>query len=173
MENETIKIKLKKLHPNAQLPVKSKEGDLCYDVYAVDREEVLPRVYKYKLGFSYEIKRDSIAIEHYNKEFACNGLNINLANSPIVISIDLRPRSSVYKTGLSLCNCEGTLDEFYRGEAMAMFYHVIPELPPYEVGERVGQIKLGFTLPCEFEWDDEIDENTERGKGGFGHTGNS
>lgn len=157
-----MKVKLKKLHEDAQLPVKSKEGDFCYDVWAVDEEEVAPNVWKYRLGFSYEIERDYLY-----------ALNINLRNlrKDINISIDARPRSSVWKTGMSLCNCEGTLDEFYRGEAAAYFYHVIPSLPRYKKGDRVIQIKLGFTVPIEFEWADEINENTERGAEGFGSTG--
>lgn len=178
-----IKIKLKKLNENAQLPKKTNEGDFCYDVYATEREEIMPNVFKYKLGFSYEIVRDYVTIENNVKSniktgdicfetTICNGLDINLKNSPLNISIDLRPRSSIYKTGLSLANSVGTLDEFFRGEACAIFYRVIPGLPVYEVGERVGQIKLGFTIPCEFEWADDIDNNTERGQGGFGHSGN-
>lgn len=166
-----MKIKLKKLHPDAKLPVKSKEGDFCYDVYAVSKEEIFPKVFKYKIGFSYEIERNKVTIEGYNKDKCGGGFTIDLRNSPINISIDFRPRSSIYKTGLSLCNSTGTLDEFYRGEAMAMFYHVIPELPEYEVGDRIGQIKLGFTIPCEFEFVDEINEYTERGDSGFGSTG--
>lgn len=167
-----LKIKLKKLHENAKLPVKTNEGDFCYDVYAVDREEIMPNVFKYKLGFSYEIVRSIVSIENYNNKACVPGIKIDLRNSDIILDIDFRPRSSIYKTGLSLANSEGTLDEFYRGEAMAVFYRVIPNLPIYEVGERVGQVKVGFTIPCEFEWADEINMNTERGEGGFGHTGN-
>lgn len=169
---KVIKIKLKKLNENAKLPVKSKEGDFCYDVYATEREEIAPNVFRYKIGFAYEIVRDKITIENYDKKSCHDGLEIDLRNSPLNISIDFRPRSSIYKTGLSLCNSEGTLDEFYRNEAMAVFYRVIPNLPIYEVGERIGQIKLGFTIPCEFEWVDEINYNTERGLGGFGSSGN-
>lgn len=168
-----IKIKLKKLNENAQLPIKSKEGDLCYDVYAVDEEEVAPNVWRYKLGFSYEIVRDKITLENYDTVKCGGGLQIDLVNSPIVISIDFRPRSSIWKTGMVLANSEGTLDEFYRGEAMAVFYHVIKELPRYTVGERIGQIKLGFSYPCEFEFVNEVNESTERGSGGFGSTGNN
>ena len=40
----------------------------------------------------------------------------------------------------------------------------------YNIGDRIGQIKLGFTLPISFEEGD-IDENTERGSNGFGSTG--
>ena len=157
-----MKVKLKKLHPDAKLPVKSKEGDLCYDVWAVDEEEIAPNVWRYRLGFSYEIERDYIY-----------ALNINLRNlqKDIVISIDARPRSSVWKTGMVLSNCEGTLDEFYRGEAMAVFYHVMPNMPRYKKGDRIVQIKIGFSVPIEFEWADEINEDTDRGDGGFGSTG--
>ena len=152
-----MKVKLKKVHDDAKLPVKSKKGDLCYDVWAVSEEEVAPNVWRYGLGFKYEIVR--------NQEMLAAGDNINL-------SIDLRPRSSVWKTGMVLSNCEGTLDEFYRGEAMAVFYHIMPDMPRYKVGERIGQIKLGLTIPMEFEFVDEINENTDRGDGGFGSTGN-
>lgn len=157
-----MKIKLKKLHPDARLPEKSKEGDLCYDVWAVDEEEIAPNVWRYRLGFSYEIERDYLY-----------ALDINLRNlqKDIIISIDARPRSSIWKTGMILSNCEGTLDEFYRGEAMAVFYHIMPDMPRYRKGDRVIQVKIGFSVPIEFEWADEINENTARGAGGFGSTG--
>lgn len=170
---QPIKIKLKKLSENAKLPVKSKFGDFCYDVYAVDEEEVAPNVWRYKLGFSYEIMRDKIQVENYDYMNFRNGLEFNLNNSDIIIDIDFRPRSSIWKTGMVLSNSIGTLDEFYRGEAMAVFYHVMPDMPRYKVGERIGQIKLGFTYPCDFVFVEEINENTERSNGGFGSTGNN
>ena len=139
-----IRVNLKKLNEKAQLPKKATEGDFCYDVYATDREEIMPNVFKYKLGFSYEIIRDNVTIE-----YDLPGINIDLKKSPLILDIDFRPRSSIYKTGLSLANSIGTLDEFYRNEVCAIFYRVIPGLPIYEVGERIGQIKLGFTLSNE------------------------
>ena len=51
-----------------------------------------------------------------------------------------------------------------------MFYHVFPNMPRYKVGDRIGQIKLGFTLPIEFVEVDELSD-TERGDGGYGSTG--
>lgn len=54
---------------------------------------------------------------------------------------------------------------------MAVFYHVMPDMPRYKAGDRVCQIKLGLTIPMEFEWVDEINMDTERGTGGFGSTG--
>ena len=160
-----MKIKLKKVDEKAQLPTKGKVGDLCYDVWAVSEEEVAPNVWRYGLGFKYEIVREEIRVIEGNI-----GTYFWLPND-IAISIDFRPRSGIWKTGMSLANSEGTLDEFYRGEAMAVFYHVMPNMPRYKVGERIGQIKLGFALPAEFEFVDEINEDTERGDSGFGSTG--
>ena len=87
-----------------------------------------------------------------------------------ILSIDLRPRSSIYKTGMILSNCEATIDEGYRGEVAAIFYHVKPELPRYKVGDKLGQIKLGLTFPIEFEEKEELDKST-RGEKGFGSSG--
>ena len=85
------------------------------------------------------------------------------------VCIDLKCRSSVWKTGMSLSNCIGTLDEIYTGEAKAVFYHVMPNMPRYRAGDKLGQLSLSITEPLEFVEVDELDA-TERGDGGFGST---
>ena len=148
-------------------------SDCIYSEVEVSEEELAPNVWCYGLGFKYEIERGPIALQNYDKNKCAPGISIDLKNSDIKIDIGFRPRSSVWKTGMSLSNSEGTLDEFYRGEAKAVFYHLMPNMPRYKVGDKIGQIKLGFTVPIEFSWNDEINENTERGEGGFGSTGKS
>lgn len=69
-----------------------------------------------------------------------------------------------------LSNSEGTIDELYRGEVSAVFYHVMPDMPRYRVGDKIGQIKIGTTSPIEFEEVEELSE-TERGCGSYGSTG--
>ena len=69
-----------------------------------------------------------------------------------------------------LSNCIGTVDEDFTGEVSAVFYHVLPNMPRYKVGDRVCQMKIGFTLPIEFEYVGELSE-TERSDGGYGSTG--
>lgn len=69
-----------------------------------------------------------------------------------------------------LANCEGTIDEHYTGEVAAIFYDIMPDMPNYEVGDRIGQIKIGATFPIEFVEVSDLD-STERGDGGFGSTG--
>ena len=69
-----------------------------------------------------------------------------------------------------LSNCYGTIDEGYRGEVSAVFYHINTNLPRYRVGDRIGQINLGFTQPMEFEVVDNL-APTDRGANGYGSTG--
>ena len=94
----------------------------------------------------------------------------NEHDEEMLLSVDARPRSSIWKTGMSLANSEGTIDEPYRGEISMIFYHVLPNMPRYKVGDRICQIKVGATLPIEFEEVTELSE-TVRGEGGYGSTG--
>lgn len=148
-----MKVKVKKLNENAVIPFKTYEKDFCYDVVAVSEEEVAPNVWKYGIGLAFQIDRDDL--------YALDNVNL---------SIDLRPRSSVWKTGMVFSNCEGTIDELYTGEVFAVFYHVFPNMERYKVGQRIGQIKIGITTPIEFVIVNELDE-TERNSGSYGSTG--
>ena len=178
-----MKVKIKKLTDNAKIPTQAHDKDFCYDVYATSCEEVEPGIWKYGIGLAFEIVRENTEFGKIWTEITpydwgpdpehpaphhCAWVDGKYID--VKISIDFRPRSSVWKTGMILSNCEGTLDELYRGEVMAYFYEVIPGKEKYKVGDRIGQIKLGFTLPIEFE-EGEINTNTERGDGGFGSTG--
>lgn len=169
-----MEVLLKKLHQGASIPQKAHPSDFCYDCVAISEEEVAPNVWKYGLGIAFQIKRQmetmiTSTCYHGGKEMM-HLTKMDFSRSPIDISIDARPRSSVWKTGMVLSNCEGTIDENYRGEVSAVFYHVMPNMPRYKVGDRVCQIKLGFTLPMEFVEVSELNE-TDRGTKGYGSTG--
>ena len=163
-----MKVRFKKLHPDAVVPFKKYPEDFCYDVVATSEEQIAPNVWKYGIGLAFEIegKPEDLVVEN---EFGKELLRIPQGRDWNV-SIDLRPRSSIYKTGMVLSNAVGTVDDLYRGEVSAIFYHVFPNMPRYRVGDRIGQIKLGITLPLEFEEVDELGE-TARGDGGYGSTG--
>lgn len=152
-----MKVKVKKLDERAVMPFKKHDSDYCWDLTAIDVEEIAPNVYKYHTGLAFEIVRTSKMDEF---DVHCNDQ----------ISIDGRPRSSIYKTGMVLANCEPTIDENYRGEVQMIFYHVFPNMPKYEVGDRICQIKIGISPKIEFEEVDELSD-TDRGEGGFGFTG--
>lgn len=161
-------VRFKRLHPDAVVPFKKYPEDFCYDVVATSEEQIAPNVWKYGIGLAFEIQgrpEDLVVENEFGKELLRipQGRDWN-------VSIDLRPRSSIYKTGMVLSNAVGTVDDLYRGEVSAIFYHVFTEMPRYRVGDRIGQIKLGFTLPIEFEEVDELGR-TLRGDGGYGSTG--
>lgn len=147
-----MKIKYKKISTSAREPFKTHDEDFCYDVIATSMEYLNEKVIKYNLGLAFQICRTD-----------------NQKSDGKIYSIDFRPRSSVWKTGLSLANCTGTIDELYRGEVSVIFYHVIEDLPIYKVGDKIGQIKIGITEPIEFEESAELNE-TKRGSNGFGST---
>lgn len=163
-----MKVKVKKLSNKAVLPYKKYKPDFCYDVVATSCEEIAPNVYKYGLGLAFQIERGREPFE--TKGCLVAHCPIDFNRSPINLSLDLRPRSSVWQTGMVLSNCEGTIDELYIGEVSAVFYHIMPNMPKYEVGDRIGQIKIGVTFPIEFIEVEELDK-TARGDGGYGSTG--
>lgn len=169
-----MKVKIKKLNKAVVVPFKKHDDDFCNDVVAVSEEEIAPNVWKYGLGLACQIERDFeplVLSTCYNggKEMIHKTM-MDFSRSPLLLSIDLRPRSSVWETGMILSNCEGTIDEGYTGEVSAVFYHVMPNMPRYRVGDKIGQIKIGVTLPVEFEVVDELDSTT-RGAKGYGSTG--
>lgn len=149
-----MKVKFKRLHPDAKMPTKAHDDDFCYDCYAVSEEEIAPNVWKYGLGFALQIE-DKFSI---------------LGRLLFSQCITARPRSSVWKTGMILSNSLGTIDEGYTGEISAVFYHVLPNMPRYRVGDKICQIHYDNTLPIEFEEVKELSP-TERGDNGYGSSG--
>lgn len=175
-----MKVKIKLLSDNAVMPKKAHNGDFCYDIVATSCEEIAPNIYKYGTGLAFQIDRsnkeqilDGAIFYHEELDIEIGRLNpeyLDMKRALLNLSIDLRPRSSVWKTGMVLSSCTGTIDEDYTGEVSAVYYHVMPTLPKYEVGDRIGQIKIGATFPIEFV-EVETLNNTERGAGGYGSTG--
>ena len=169
-----MRVYVKKLVPEARIPEKANNNDFCYDVWAISEEEVSPGVWKYGLGLAFQIDKEASFPAIQEQIVSTNGVQMTenhfINTDSFTLSIDLRPRSSIYKTGMILSNCEATIDEGYRGEVAAIFYHVKPELPRYKVGDKLGQIKIGITFPIEFEEMNKLDEST-RGKKGFGSSG--
>ena len=164
-----MEVKIKKYNEAAKIPEKAYDKDFCYDVYAVSEEEVAPNVWKYGLGFGLQIERDIEKIIQRPDGFVSFALDLQY--SPINLSIDIRPRSSVWKTGMVLSNCEGTGDEGYTNEYSAVFYHLMPNMPRYKVGDKIAQLKIGITFPIIFKEVEEFEE-TERGMRGYGSSDN-
>ena len=147
-----MKVKFKKLNENAVMSKKAHDDDFCYDMVATSCEEIAPNVWKYGTGIAVQIERTEFADKLKD------------------VCITARSRSSICKTGMVLSNGEGTIDYGYNGEIFAVFYHVIPTMPRYQVGDRVLQIHIQIAPKIEFEEVDELTA-TDRGDNGYGSTG--
>jgi dUTP pyrophosphatase len=83
----------------------------------------------------------------------------------------VRPRSGLaVKHGLALVNSPGTIDADYRGEIRVIMINLGSEPVRLERGDRIAQLVVQRLPRVEWETVDSLDE-TERGAGGFGHTG--
>lgn len=145
-----IKVNFKKLVPEAVVPTKAHDDDFAYDLTATSKEEIAPGVFRYGTGLALQLVPGQI--------------------EGAVPCFSIRPRSSVWKTGLVLANAVPTIDVGYTGEIMLVFYKAIANGDPYNVGDRIGQLYFDYTISVEFNEVEEL-QATERGEGGFGSTG--
>jgi dUTP pyrophosphatase len=83
----------------------------------------------------------------------------------------VRPRSGLaIKKGISVLNSPGTIDADYRGEVCVILVNLSTEDFVIEDGERIAQMVIARYEQAEWHEVDVLDE-TERGAGGFGHSG--
>ena len=83
----------------------------------------------------------------------------------------VRPRSGLaLKRGITVLNAPGTVDADYRGEVGVLLINLSQEDFVVNDGERVAQMVIARHEQADFEVVAELDE-TERGTGGYGHTG--
>ncbi len=96
------------------------------------------------------------------------GLYIQL---PEGYECQLRPRSGLaLKHGITLVNTPGTIDADYRGEIKVILINLSSEPFVINNGERICQMVVTNYARVEWETTDSL-EDSERGAGGFGHTG--
>ena len=109
-----------------------------------------------------------VTLQPLERKLIPTGLYIAL---PEGCEAQIRPRSGLaLKHGISLLNTPGTIDADYRGEIGIILVNISNE--PFEVrdGERIAQMVIARYEQVEWEPAESLDA-TERGAGGFGHTG--
>jgi dUTP pyrophosphatase len=85
----------------------------------------------------------------------------------------MRPRSGLaIRHGITLLNTPGTIDADYRGEIGIILVNLSSETFTVNDGERICQMVVAAYSQVEWQPEETLDE-TERGAGGFGHTGES
>ncbi len=96
------------------------------------------------------------------------GLYIEL---PFGYEAQIRPRSGLAaKNGITVLNSPGTIDADYRGEIKVILVNLSDEPFTIKNGDRICQMVINKYTKVEFVNSDELSQ-TDRGEGGFGHTG--
>lgn len=141
-----MKVKIKKLHRDAVIPKYAKEGDAGLDLVAIAKSTNSSYQAVYSTGLAVEIPKGFVGL--------------------------LFPRSSIRNKELLLSNSVGVIDSGYRGDIQVTFKKTGGlDSIDYKIGDKIAQLIIIPYPPIEFELVEEL-SNSERGEGGFGHTGN-
>jgi dUTP pyrophosphatase len=147
------KLKVKRLHPDAQLPRYATPGAACFDLHALFDEHdpefksvVTNRPKEFRTGLAFEVPEGFVMLV-----FSRSGHGFN--------------------NDVRLSNCVGVIDSDYRGEVrVKLTADTVAAHLPVRPGDRIAQAMLIQVPQWEIEEVDELSE-TERGDGGFGSTG--
>jgi len=144
LENQVIEFKA--LHPLARRPEIKTLGSSGADVRSVKRVDLLPG----------DIK------------LVPTGLAVAI---PRGFELQLRPRSGLaFEHGITVLNAPGTIDSDYRGELKALLINHGPKTFSINAGDRIAQLIMTKVIQPQYKEVDVLD-STERGSGGYGHTG--
>lgn len=143
-----MKLKIKKLNENVNIPEYKSEGAAGMDLYAAISEPVTLRPLQRKL--------------------IPTGLSIELEHG---YEAQIRPRSGMaLKYGISVLNTPGTIDEDYRGEVGIIAVNLSTDEYTIQPQERIAQMVIAKVEQAKIDVVTELTE-TDRGDGGFGHSG--
>lgn len=142
----TVKVRVKRLSPDAKIPKVARKGDVAFDLYSMIDYELRPR-----------------------ERFAVpTGIAVEI---PPGYEGQVRPRSGLaLKEGVTVLNTPGTIDSGYRGEVRTIMINHNEESFKITKGMRISQLAIRPVPEVDFIEVDELSE-TERGEGGFGSTG--
>ena len=113
---------------------------------------------------------EDFTLEFGERKMIHTGIYMQL---PEDMEVQVRPRSGLaMKYGVTCVNAPGTIDSDYQGECCILLINHGAEPVHFKKGERVAQfVFVENVVQAEFELVDDFSEKTERGAGGFGHTG--
>jgi len=149
---EEIKVKFKRLSEefnNISIPSYSTEGSAGMDIRAAIKE--------------------TVKLQPMEVRMIPTNISVEI---PEGFEIQVRPRSGLAaKHGVGVLNSPGTIDSDYRGEVKIILINFGKEEFAIQPGERIAQLILSKVYKARME-ETEVLNNSKRGKGGFGHTGN-
>ena len=137
-----------------------------------DSNNELP-VYKTKNSAGLDLRanlQNSVILKPFERKLISTGLFIEL---PEGYEAQIRPRSGLaLKHGITVLNTPGTIDADYRGEIGIILINLSNEEFQINNGDRICQMIIAKYQQVEL-MQVELINSTERGAGGFGHTGKS
>ena len=146
MENRPV-VKFKKLNPEGVIPTRGSAFAAGLDLYALDFYKIL---------------------EPGERFLFSTGISMEL---PPLHEGQLRPRSGLaFKSGVTVVNSPGTIDEDYRGELKVLLINHSKETVTIQKGDRIAQIVIAPVSYCDVKVIEELSDTT-RGTGGYGSTG--
>ena len=138
-----MKIKIKRLHPDAKMPTRGTASAAGFDLYA-SKPAVLgshePKMIA--TGLAFEIPDSYVGVVYSRSSTAQQGVVI----TPLLVDAD------------------------YRGEVFILANNQNDWPVEVRTGDRIAQIRIEKLIETEYEWAEELSE-TERGCGGYGSTG--
>lgn len=145
---ENIKLKIRRLENNIEMPFYATEGAAGMDLTAG-----IPEPMEFK---------------PFERKLVPTGIIIEL---PKGYEAQIRPRSGLsIKFGMTLVNCVGTIDEDYRGEVCVPMINLSDQVYTINPGERVAQMIISPVQQAKIIEVKELTATT-RSSGGFGSTG--
>lgn len=111
---------------------------------------------------------EEITLKPLERKLVETGIFIEL---PIGYEAQIRPRSGLaYKFGIGIVNSPGTIDADYRGEIKVLLVNLSDEVFVVNDGDRIAQMVIAKHEKAEWQQVEELSD-TQRGAGGYGHTG--
>ena len=148
-------IKCVLLDEKAEMPIRAHEWDAGADCKAISVTYINDK------GDVVDSLKDAIQVQYDL------GIGIEVPKGFMLMAV---PKSSVFKKRMILSNCVGVIDTGYQGRIKAIF-NINKHSIPYHEGDAVCQIILVPIFICEF-YQGVFEEETDRGEGGYGSTGN-
>lgn len=144
-----MNVKIKKIHPDAKVPVYGSKGAACFDLYAarvINTADDIELTVTYGTGLQFEVPEGHVMMVYSRSGHG-------------------------FKHGITLANSTGVIDADYRGEVRVKLRKSGTDIHGMPcVGERIAQAMIIPVQQVSFEEADEL-SNTGRGEGGFGSTG--
>ena len=141
-----MKLGVRRLHPDARLPLRAHDGDAGHDLHSVEAVTITPG----------------------ERAMVATGIAVELPDGHAGLVV---PRSGLAaRHGISVVNAPGLIDAGYRGEVKVLLLNTGLEPFAVAVGDRIAQLVVAPVATPEVVELDELGA-TARGAGGFGSTG--